>query len=85
MSEVEIGKVTHYFSHLHVAAVELTADALHVGDTIHIKGHTSDFQQKVESMQVDGVNVDQARPGQNVGMRVVDHAREHDLVYKVAP
>ncbi len=83
MSEVQVGKVTHYFSKLHVAAIEVTGDVLHVGDTIHVKGHTSDFQQKVDSMQLDGIDVDEAEPGQNVGTTVVDHAREHDQVYKV--
>lgn len=83
MTEVEIGRITHYFSKLHVAAIEVTGETLHVGDTIHVRGHTSDFQQKVGSMQLDGVDVEQAEHGQNVGTQVVDHAREHDLVYRV--
>ena len=83
MSEIEIGKVTHYFSKIGVAAVEITHDVLRVGDTIHVKGHTSDFTQKIDSMQVDNKPVAEATPGQSIGLRVKDHAREHDLVYKV--
>jgi len=83
MAEVELGRVTHYFSKIGVAAIEITQDTLSVGDTIHIKGHTSDFTQKVESMQIDGQPVEEATVGQSVGMKVVEHAREHDHVFKV--
>jgi len=83
MAEIEIGKVTHYFSKIGVAAIEITNDTLRVGDTIHIKGHTSDFTQKVESMQIDNQPVTEARTGQSVGLRVSEHARQHDAVYKV--
>jgi len=83
MAETQIGKVTHYFSKIGVAAIEITAGSLSVGDTIHIKGHTSDFTQKVDSMQVDNQAVSTAAPGSSVGIKVKDHAREHDLVYKV--
>ena len=84
MSEQEVGRVTHYFGHIHVAAVEITEGMLAVGDTIHIKGHTSDFTQQIDSMQLDGVDITQAKAGQDVGIVVAEHAREHDLVYKVA-
>lgn len=83
MAETQIGKVTHYFSKIGVAAIEVTAGSLSVGDTIHIKGHTSDFTQKVDSMQVDNQAVSTALPGNSVGIKVKEHAREHDLVYKV--
>jgi hypothetical protein len=83
MAEVEIGRITHYFSKIGVAAIELTQDTLSVGDTIHVKGHTSDFTQKVDSMQIDGQVVDEATVGQSVGMKVAEHAREHDSVFKV--
>jgi putative protease len=83
MAEIEIGKVTHYFSKLGVAAIAITQDSLRVGDTIHVKGHTSDFQQPVDSMQIDGAAVDTAQPGQSVGMKMKEHAREHDQVFKV--
>jgi translation initiation factor IF-2 len=83
MAEVELGKVTHYFSKIGVAAIEITQDTLAVGDTIRIKGHTSDFTQKVDSLQIDGQPVDEATVGQAVGIKVAEHAREHDTVYKV--
>ena len=83
MAEVELGKVTHYFSKIGVVAIEITQDTLCVGDTIHIKGHTSDFSQKIDSMQIDGKSVAEATIGQSVGLRVTEHAREHDQVFKV--
>ncbi len=83
MAEVELGKVTHYFGKIGVAAIEITQDTLSVGDTIHIKGHTSDFRQQVDSMQIDGQSVEEVTVGQSVGIKVTEHAREHDMVYKV--
>ena len=77
-----IGIVTHYYSHLTVAIVQLETGKLRVGDFIHVKGHTSDFSQPVESMEIDHVHVNEARPGQSFGLRVKEHAREHDVVYK---
>lgn len=77
-----IGVVTHYFNHLSVAILKLEKGNLRVGDMIHIKGHTSDFAQPVDSMEIDHVHVNEARPGQSFGVRVRDHAREHDIVYK---
>jgi hypothetical protein len=83
MAEVVLGKVTHYFSKIGVGAIEISQDSLHVGDTIHIKGHTSDFKQTVDSMQVDGASVPEATVGQSIGIKMIDHAREHDMVYKI--
>lgn len=83
MAETKIGTVTHYFSHLSVAAVEITDGDLRIGDTIHIKGHTSDFQQTLESMQIERTSIVVAKPGESVGITVTEHAREHDTVYKV--
>jgi len=83
MAEVEIGKATHYFTKIWVAAIEITQESLRVGDTIHVKGHTSDFTQTIDSMQIDNQSVDEASVGQSVGMRVKEHAREHDMVFKV--
>jgi translation elongation factor EF-1alpha len=54
-----------------------------VGDTIHIKGHTTDFAQKIESIQIENKNVEQAKQGDNIGIKVKEHAKEHDVVYKV--
>ena len=83
MSEEEIGKVTHYFGEIHVAAIDLTHGELHVGDKVHIKGHTSDFTQTVDSMEIDHRSVASAAVGESVGTRVTQHAREHDSVFKV--
>jgi translation elongation factor EF-1alpha len=76
-----IGQVTHYFSHLSVAAVNLTAP-LAIGDRIHIRGHTTDLVQEVASMQVDRANVEQAAPGDDVALKVDDHVRDHDQIFR---
>lgn len=82
-TEERLGIVTHYFSHLSVAIIQLDVGILREGDVVHIKGHTSDFKQRVESMEVEHVRVSEAHPGQSFGLRVKEHAREHDVVYKV--
>lgn len=81
--EEEIGKITHYFSKINVGVLELSSGKLQIGDTIHIKGHTTDFYQKVESMQVEHKPVDAAEPGESLGLKVESPVREHDLVFKV--
>jgi hypothetical protein len=83
MAEVELGRISHYFSKIGVAAIEITQDSLKVGDTIHIKGHTSDLLQKIDSMQLDGRSVQEATVGQSIGIKVAQHVREHDQVFKV--
>lgn len=83
MAEQKIGVVIHYFNHIQVAGIRLTDGGLAVGDTIHVTGHTSDYTQTVESMQVDNEAVEVARPGQDVGIRVAEYTREHDEVFKV--
>ena len=83
-AEAEVGVVTHYWSELGVAGVHLTAP-VDAGDHIHILGHTSDFEQNVGSMEIEHHKVAHADPGEDVGIRVVDHAREHDRVYRPAP
>ena len=82
-NELKIGVVTHYYSHLSVAVVSVTDRPLQVGDRIHLKGHTSDFYQTVESIQVEHESRPRAEVGQAVGLGVTDHAREHDVVYLV--
>lgn len=79
-----IGVVEHYYSHLSVAVIKVESGTLREGEVIHIKGHTSDFTQRVESLEVEHAQVNEAHAGQSVGMRVKEHAREHDVVYKVA-
>jgi translation initiation factor IF-2 len=81
--DIFIGHVSHYFGKIQVAAIELTDGELHVGDTIRIAGHTSDFTQKIDSMQIDNANVPQAKKGESIGIRVSEHARVGDKVYKV--
>ena len=65
-----------------MAAIELSGE-LNVGDTIHIKGHTTDLTQQVDFMQLEHADVTAGKAGDNVGMKVKDHIREHDAVYKV--
>lgn len=82
MPEEEVGKVAHYFNKIGVAAIELSS-VLSVGDTIHVKGHTSDWTQIVDSMQIEHDQVEKAGAGDSVGIKVPEHAHEHDIVYKV--
>lgn len=82
MAEKEIGKVTHYFGKIGVAVLELT-DELELGDTIHIKGTTTDFEQKVESMEIEHEPVEKAVAGQSIGLKVDRRVRGNDTVHKV--
>ncbi|MBN2115332.1 MAG: hypothetical protein JW730_02100 [Anaerolineales bacterium] len=82
MSGTQIGQITHYFDHVGVAAVTLT-ETLRVGDTIHILGHSTDFQQKVTSLQIEHQAVDEAKPGNDVGMKVIQKVHAHDKVFKL--
>ena len=78
---VEIGRITHFFTKISVAVIELIAPLV-VGDTIMIKGPTTDFEQIVESMQIEHNNVQRAEAGQSIGLRVAQRVRENDMVYK---
>jgi len=82
MQEKEIGKITHYYSHLSVAIIELS-DALKVGESIHIKGHSSDFTQSVDSMQIEHAEVSEAKTADAVGIKVLQKVHPHDKVFKV--
>jgi translation elongation factor EF-1alpha len=79
---MEIGVVTHYFTKIGVAIVELS-NTLSVGDRILIKGMTTDFEQTVDSMQIEHEDVEKAESGQSIGLKVKDRVREGDTVYKV--
>ncbi len=83
MHEDALGTVTHYYSHINVAVIQINKGVLRVGDTVHIKGHTSDITQKIDSMEYEHQHIDEARPGQSVGIKVNEHVREHDIVYLV--
>jgi translation initiation factor 2 gamma subunit (eIF-2gamma) len=82
MEEKKGGVVIKFFGKIGVAAIKLTDDSLRVGDTIHIKGHTTDLTQKVESMQIENQSVEEATPGADIGIKIGDRVRENDVVYK---
>ena len=79
----EVGKVAHFFSKISVAVIDLSAP-VSVGDKIHIMGPTTDFEQTVESMEIEHQNVEMAKAGQSIGLKVKEYVREKDTVYKVA-
>jgi len=81
--EERIGVVTHYYGHLSVAILRLESGTLRVGDMIHIRGHTTDFSQRVESLEVDHAPATEVGPNDDFGLKVDGHVREHDVVYKV--
>ena len=80
--EERIGVVTHYYGHLSVATLRLESGALRIGDKIHIRGHTTDFSQRVESLEVDHAPATEVGPNDDFGLKVDGHVREHDVVYK---
>ena len=79
----KIGEVTHYFPHVKAAAVMIMKNSLKAGDQIHIKGHTTDFKEKIVSMQVDHVPVQEAKKGDEIGLLVKSRVRIGDSVYRV--
>jgi putative protease len=81
--EKEIGKVEDYFAHIEVVAIRITNGTLGIGDTIHIKGATTDFTQTVESMEIEHKKVEEGKVGDSVGIKVIEKVRRHDRVYKV--
>ena len=82
MSGTQIGQITHYFDHINVAALTLT-QPLRVGDTVHILGHSTDFKQEVTSLQIEHQPVEEANPGDDVGMKVTQKVHAHDKVFKL--
>ena len=82
MSEEVIGSVSDFFAHPVVAAIELTA-ALNVGDKIRIKGHTTDLELNIESMQINNEPVQEAKAGDSIGVKVPERVRDGDIVYKI--
>ncbi len=75
--------MTHYYSHLSVAILRLDSGRLRIGDLIHIHGHSTDFTQRVESLEVNHAHVSEVGPNDDFGLKVVEPAREHDVVYRV--
>ena len=80
--EVEIGRVTHYYSHLSVAVLSLT-ETLKLGDRIHIIGHSTDFTQRITSMEVEHHGILWVKPGDHVAVKVIQPVHEHDIIYRV--
>ena len=78
----EVGKVTHFFSKINVAVVDLNGE-LRKGDKIKIKGKLTEFEQEVKSMQIEHNTIDEAGPGDSIGMKVEQRVREGDIVYKL--
>jgi len=78
---IEVGHIVHFFSKISVAILELTAP-LAVGDHILVKGPTTDFEQTVDSMQIEHKNIQKAEAGQSIGLKTTQHVKERDLVYK---
>jgi len=82
MAEVEVGRVNKFFGKVGVAAVEVT-DSIKVGDELHFKGATTDFNYKVDSMEIDRSPIEEAKPGDLVGIKVPERVRPGDKVYRV--
>lgn len=78
----EIGKIVHYYTNLGVGIIELKG-TLKVGDKIKIKGATTDFEQKIASMQIEHEKVEEAKKGKSIGLKTKKHVRQNDVVYKV--
>jgi len=83
MEEKKLGEVIKFFGKIGVVAIRLSEGSLKVGDQIHIVGHTTDITQTVDSMQIENKDVQEAGPGADIGVKVKDRVREHDVVYKV--
>lgn len=78
----KVGEITHYFTKIGVAVVDVTAP-LKVGDRIAVKGMTTNFEQTVDSMQIEGKNIEEAKKGDDIGMKVADRVRKGDVVYRL--
>ncbi len=83
-NEEEVGFVEHWFGHISVAGIKVTNGSIKVGDTLHYKGHTTDFQEKVTTIQEEHKSVAEAKKGAEIGIKVAQHVREHDKVFKVS-
>ena len=82
MATEKIGFVPHFFNHINVAVLQIINGELKIGDTIHIVGAHTDLTQTVESMEIDRKPIETAKPGDDIGLKVNDRVREHDVVYK---
>jgi hypothetical protein len=78
---IEVGYILHFFSKINVAVIKLSTP-LSIGDHILVKGPETDFEQIVESMQIEYEKLDKAEKGQSIGLKMTQHARERDVIYK---
>jgi len=83
MPEQKVGEVIKFFSKASVAAIKVTEGTLKVGDRIKIKGHTTDFEDQIQSMQIENQPVEKAEAGNLIGIKVKDRVREKDVVWKI--
>jgi len=83
MEEEKVGKVQKFFAKPSVAAIEISAGLLRIGDRLHFKGHTTDFEETITSMQVEKEPIEEAKPGDVIGIKVKERVRENDTVYKI--
>ena len=83
MPEEEVGIVDHWFGHLNVAGVRITNGSIKPGDTLHFKGHTTDFQETIGSVQLEHEDVPEGKAGDDVGIKISQKVRPHDKVFKV--
>jgi putative protease len=82
MKEEQIGEITHFFPHIPAGVIKIKKE-LKVGDTIHIKGHTTDLTQTIDSMQIDNAPVKEGKKGDDIAIKLKERVRINDLVYKV--
>ena len=83
MEEEKVGKVQKFFAKPSVAAIEVSTGLLRIGDRLHFKGHTTDFEETITSMQVEKEPIEEAKPGDVIGIKVKERVRENDTVYKI--
>lgn len=83
MEEEKVGKVQKFFTKPGVAAIEVTGETLRIGDRLHFKGHTTDFEDTIASMQIEGEAIEEAKRGDLIGIKVKDRVRENDTVYRI--
>ena len=83
MAEQKVGEVMKFFSKVGVAAIKITEGTVQAGDRIKIKGHSTDFEDQIQSMQIENTSVQKAEAGQMIGIKVKDRVREKDIVYKI--
>lgn len=83
MKEIEVGRVVDYFGKVGVASIEITAEEIKIGDTLHFKGHTTDFNQAIDSMEIEHEQVEKVNIGANVGIKVNNRVRNRDKVYRI--